>query len=352
MKQIIVEKIQHAPEEAISYCEYIETVLYHQTDGYYTKQKLKIGKKGDFYTTSNVSDVYGEIIAAYFLEQIKQEGYAPNIYEFGAGNGRFAKAVIKYFLANEVTDITYTLVESSPFHRQLQKEQLQNYEQIKIVDSLDDLDRINGIVFSNELFDAFPVHVVEKFQDEVFEVYVGIQDSELAECYFPLQNEGIIAYMNKHEISLTEGQRYEIPLSVEAFMKQLAAKMDRCMIITVDYGYRKEELAAPYRKDGSLRGYYQHQQYSNVLIHPGEMDITYHIHFDEYIQSCQEQGILTESIMKQKEFLLSRNILEYLHPHAARDPFSKEHRHNRGILSLIVDGGISDHFIICIQKRG
>ena len=52
------------------------------------------------------------------------------------------------------------------------------------------------------------------------------------------------------------------------------------MIISVDYGYTNEEWQEPIRRDGSLRGYYKHKLMNNVLVHPGEMDITSHIHWD------------------------------------------------------------------------
>ena len=65
------------------------------------------------------------------------------------------------------------------------------------------------------------------------------------------------------------------------------------MIISVDYGYSNEEWQEPIRRDGSLRGYYQHKLMNNVLVHPGEMDITSHIHWDVLEKIGEKYGLQT-----------------------------------------------------------
>ncbi len=50
----------------ISYADFISAALYHPELGYYMKDKQKIGRQGDFITTSNISDVYGRIVAKWF----------------------------------------------------------------------------------------------------------------------------------------------------------------------------------------------------------------------------------------------------------------------------------------------
>lgn len=350
MKTLMLKQIKQSPKGAISYGEYIGTALYHPEEGYYTKDTWKIGKKGDFYTTSNVSDVYGTIMAHFFLKMAKQYNLPVAIYEFGGGNGRFAKGIVSHFLEKGIENFTYHLIESSPYHRQLQMEVLQGYPQVFFYQSIDELFAIEGIVFSNELFDAFPVHVIEQFEGEVYEIWVTEENEILSECYFPLENEDITTYLKKHDINLQEGQRYEIPLSVERFLTKLAEKMIDTVMVTVDYGYQKEELKEPALMDGSLRGYYQHQQYNDVLRYPGEMDITHHIHIDEYLRTCEGVGMTTIQVTKQKEFLFQEGIIDYFQNHDGRDPFSKENRHNRGILSLLTDGGISDFFTVMVQR--
>ena len=67
----LAKLISHSPNHLISYAEYMEAVLYHPDLGYYMKNKQKIGRKGDFITTSNISDVYGRIIAKWFATCIK-----------------------------------------------------------------------------------------------------------------------------------------------------------------------------------------------------------------------------------------------------------------------------------------
>ena len=49
--------ITNSPNELISYSEFIGAALYHPEFGYYMKDKQKIGRQGDFITTSNISDI-------------------------------------------------------------------------------------------------------------------------------------------------------------------------------------------------------------------------------------------------------------------------------------------------------
>jgi SAM-dependent MidA family methyltransferase len=51
-------------------------------------------------------------------------------------------------------------------------------ENVRWVRTVKELPRIRGCIFSNELLDAFPVHLVE-MHDELKEVYVGYTNKRL-----------------------------------------------------------------------------------------------------------------------------------------------------------------------------
>ena len=79
----------------------------------------------------------------------------------------------------------------------------------------------------------------------------------------------------------------------------------------------------PARQEGSLRGYYEHKLIRNPLAHPGEMDLTTHIHWDELKEMFSLQGMNTVWHKKQSEFLLAAGILDQLTDHQDRNPFLK-----------------------------
>ncbi|MDP4169926.1 MAG: SAM-dependent methyltransferase [Bacillota bacterium] len=352
MKAFFRELISQSPKKMISFADFINDALYHPEMGYYMKNNVKIGKSGDFITSSNISSVFGMMFARWYVEFAKKNMLSPAICEIGAGNGRFAKAFLEEWKKSTDESISYFIVEASPFHRSLQKELLKPYFEVNQLNSLEELIDFEGMVFSNELFDALPVHVIEKENGSLKEVMVGVSEGELAETKVPLTNSEILLFLNESKLSLTEGQRIEIPLAMEKMVCTIATRLKKGIVMSIDYGYTNEEWSNPSRRKGSLRGYREHQLVDNVLENPGEMDITSHIHFDWLIDRGEKYGLQPVFKLKQDEFLLKAGILKELEEHFDPNPFSETSKRNRAIRSLIMPSGMSSSFDILLQQKG
>lgn len=352
MESLIKKQIVNSSEGYITYADFIETVLYHPEKGYYMKEGNKIGKEGDFYTTSNVSNIYGKMIAKWYGKLVLEYGLPPEVCEIGAGTGRFAAAFIEEWSNNMKIPLSYTIIETSPFHRRLQQEKIHFNENIKQVMELSDINPFEGLIFSNELFDALPVHVIQKLDNELYEIMVTIKDNRLAEMPVRIQNKRILDFLSRQKLVLDESQRIEIPLAMIEFIHSISSYLRKGIMATVDYGYTNEEWMVPARKDGSLRGYYRHQLINNVLHHPGEMDITSHIHFDALIQYGEDSGLSFIRKLRQDEFFLSVGILKELQDHFDPNPFSEVSKRNRAIRSLILPSGMSSSFHVILQQKG
>jgi SAM-dependent MidA family methyltransferase len=344
--------IANTPNRLISYAEYIDAALYHPDLGYYMKNKQKIGSQGDFITTSNISDVYGRIIAKWFAGICEKIGLEPAFCEIGAGNGRFAHAFLQEWEDSIKTPLTYIIVESSPYHLKLQNELLKSHYSIVQVRTLNELEPFEGMVFSNEFFDALPVHVIEKENGQLFEMMVGIKNNSLYEDKVSLTNPSILSFLEETGLKLKEKQRLEVPLLIKEMLGDISRVLTKGIVVTADYGYTKEDWNHPSRIKGSLRGYYQHQMIHDVLEHPGEMDITTHIHFDWLKQKGEQEGLNFYSKLRQDEFLLKAGILKELENHYDPNPFSEVSKRNRAIRSLIMPAGISAFFHLLIQQKG
>lgn len=358
MSSFIIEKIANSPNQQVSYATFMEWALYDKDYGYYMKDKIKVGKEGDFYTSSTIHPIFAKLFGKVFIEIVEKENLPFWLCEFGAGNGSFAKDVleeIKMLSPTLFSDMKYIIVESSPFHRECQKEILSSFPNVEIYENIRTLKsfypKFNGIIFSNELFDAFPVHVIQKEESNLNEIYVTVVNGELKEKIEICTNSQIIHWLDEFGPELAPGQRIEVPIAMNAWIKDIASWINKGLIVTIDYGYTKEEWTMPERMDGSLRGYYQHKLISNPLLYPGDMDLTTHIHIDAVIEIGEKYNLNQVLVQGQDRFLLSAGILNYLQDNFDPNPFSEKSKQNRAIRSLITDGSMSKGFKVILQSK-
>src|SRR6516165_1055335 len=87
LQQIIDDEIRK--RGPISCERFIELALYHPRLGYYSQERLRIGRRGDFITNVTVGKLFGEILADQIVELWEILGRPPEftIVEAGAENG-------------------------------------------------------------------------------------------------------------------------------------------------------------------------------------------------------------------------------------------------------------------------
>ena len=103
--------------------------LHHEKYGYYQQKKEKIGTGGDFITSPEISQLFGEMVGIWCLATWESMGKptAINLVEMGPGNGTLMKDVlhiVKNFPTFQAA-LQVSLVEVSPAMRQLQREALE-----------------------------------------------------------------------------------------------------------------------------------------------------------------------------------------------------------------------------------
>lgn len=344
----MMERLQNMIAQSggsISYSEFMEEVLYGEDTGYYMNDMAKIGKEGDFVTASNHSELFARHFVRLFAEWTKGSGIPPHFCEIGGGTGAFAKTFLESVSAFSAHIDTYYALEKSAYHSSLHESlKVQQLEQLPM--------GFQGVIFSNELYDAFPVYVIEKNNGTLSEIRVGLDKAgRLKEVKVPLSNPLIDDYVAWLNLPLIEGHRYEIPLQMLSFMEEMNGRANSAIIIMIEYGYYNEELKDVIYKEGSLRGYYQHTMVKNPLLHPYKMDLTTHIHFDAYKKKAEELGwkILYEG--RQNEFLWKTGFADYLINGSGSNPFSKESKQNRAISSLLAGDGMSQAFHVFIHGK-
>lgn len=341
--------------QVIPYDEFIHYALYDDKEGYYRSNPIPFGTKGDFYTSSYVGDVFAKVIVDFFIKVHEHTNIPFQICELGGGSGKFAKQLIESFIQKGITNGTYFFIEGHDDHREkVRSLKIHNWKIItypSLLEFINEHGPIEGFMFSNEFFDAQPVPVVEMREGKLREIYIRVSEhGSLEEVSLPCR-EPLVQWIEKYSIRLEEGQRIEVPLYLHTIMKQISSSLTKGIVLTIDYGYTNEEWQDPRRRDGSLRGYYQHEQYSNVLEHVGKMDITHHIHWDPFMEIGEEHELESLILMKQREFLLKTNILQYLSENKSGSYFTNEAKQNRAIQSLISGDIMGEMFDVCIQSK-
>ncbi|SDM81373.1 SAM-dependent methyltransferase, MidA family [Fictibacillus solisalsi] len=354
MLSVIRERIKNAPGGSVSYATFMEMALYHPKHGYYQKNKEKIGRNGDFYTSGTTSAVYGAVWADVFYSMFRELEIPFVICEIGAGDGSFAKSVLDEWQAKGYPALDYVVIESSPYHAERVGRKLVGHSW-SCYSSLEEFQSVcpsfHGIVFGNELLDALPVHVVKQTSSGLKEVRVALNENgDLINVAVHADGQ-LRKWIEDYQRELEPGQTMEIPLAMTSWLGMLYEWIRRGFVVCADYGYTEEEWRRPEIREGSLRGYYRHQLIPNPLSHPGEMDLTSHVHWDCVRKVGGDYGCSTSCFQSQQEFLLENGILDHLVKNAGRDPFSPEHKKNRAIRSLIMDNSISRYFQILIQKK-
>ncbi|MCD8508738.1 MAG: SAM-dependent methyltransferase [Bacillus sp. (in: Bacteria)] len=253
-------------------------------------------------------------------------------------------------------DMSYLIIEASPYHQQILLNNLREYkEKINVYTNVEKAQSshplFEGIVFSNELIDAFPVNVVEKRDGDLYEVMINWGDGSFIEELVPIQNSRLSEWLRLYGPELPEAHRTEICLSMETWMLTISNWLKRGVIVTVDYGYSNEELVKPERREGSLRGYSKHQMIKDPLMNPGEMDLTAHIQWDAFRKISRANGMVELFHDKQDRFLIKAGLFSFLNNAAGANPFSEEFKENRAIQSLVHPGGISSSFHVNIQGK-
>jgi SAM-dependent MidA family methyltransferase len=338
--------------------QYMEQALYHPDFGYYMNQQQKIGKKGDFYTSSSVSDVFGEVWASVFVRSIKSHKLDPIVVEFGGGNGNFARQVIRaWSREKDHESLSYIIVEKSPYHRKLLKEELKNLP-VKIFSTLDELINIfplfKGIVFANEVLDAFPLRIFQNRGEAWYEKVVGFdQENDCFEFqYVPTRDHYLMNHLNNLFTSRPILFDVEVSFRMLEWLEDVYRWVNEdALLFFVDYGYKNEQWNMESLKEGSVRGYFHHQIINNPLSHTGEMDITYHVDWDQVEHTASKNNVETIAFHTQGDFLLKEGMLSYLTNSQQTDPFSAEHKRNRAIRSFLFDHTLANGFQVLQQKK-
>lgn len=325
----------------------MECALYCPVYGYYEKEEDTVGRRGDYYTSLSVGPLFGELLALQFADWLGQLHPTPadspvHIVEAGAHQGHLARDVLMWLRAQRpelCQAIQYCIIEPSSRRQEWQQRTLaKSFPQVRWVNSLaelaDSLDPsggrnsrpVRGILFSNELLDALPVHRFgwDAARSVWFQWGVTFANGRFAWTRLteqqsePLQPQLTPQMtLNSPEApsalvpawpvdflkALPDGFTLELCPAASQWWAQAAEVIDCGKLLTIDYGLETDELFSPGRAGGTLRAYRHHRLTPDVLQNPGEQDITAHVNFSAIREIGESAGLKTDAFLSQEQFL-------------------------------------------------
>jgi SAM-dependent MidA family methyltransferase len=339
----------------VCFADFMAQALYHPQYGYYMSPRARIGKAGDFFTSSSVSSLFGRLIARQLAQMAGMLTGEPfQIVEQGPGEGHLALDILDA-LAEESPEIYqrshYTLVEVSKDNRRRQAEHLEAHAHKVTWCDETGWSIKSGCFLSNELVDAFPVHVVEKHAGELLEVFVVSREGAFVEELRCSSDSRLAEYFTWLGCGPVEGNRAEVNLAAVDWVRDVGRRITRGFVLAIDYGYPAHELYAPHRRVGTLLCYHRHQADDNPYERVGEKDITAHVDFTALQKAGEEAGLQTLWFGEQYRFLLGLGFFEELVRLEAAATSEREARALRLTLKNLImpESGMGETFKVLVQ---
>ena len=303
---------KHGP---MPFDRFMQAALYHPDWGYYESGKTVIGRQGDFQTSVSVGSFFGELLARRFLNW-RPIDEPCQWMECGAHHGQLALDIL-HFLSKESgidsSSIRYLIFEPSAKREAIQRERLKPFGEIVAwLRSWEDVRKHfkKGVIFSNELIDAFPVKRYAWSKPDACWLECSVTTSADAFTWTQVKPDTSpeLSWLSREDQSRIEcilPDQYVIELapSANAWWRQAASVLRGGYLVTLDYGFTDLDKFSAHRTQGTLRTYDRHLLGDDVLSEVGRKDLTAHVDFPCLQRIGEEEGLETESLISQEKFM-------------------------------------------------
>jgi SAM-dependent MidA family methyltransferase len=295
----------------VTFAKYMAACLYDPQHGYYTRAAQS--PRRDYFTSVDAGPIFGRLLARQFQEMwVQLEKPAEFLLvELGAGSGSLAAQILNFtaesfpkfysalqYVAVERSAARRATATTGPLAKHLAAARFAIVSDMPAQISC-------GCIFSNEFFDALPVHRLVREGSDLREIYVGLGTNGLCEQFGPLSTPALAEYLTEQGITLQEGQQAEINLEACEWIKEIGARLGRGFVLTIDYGHEAEELYDHRHMRGTLLAYEKHRASENFFRAPGGQDLTAHVNFSAMVSHGSQARLQRTGFTSQSNFLLS-----------------------------------------------
>jgi Uncharacterized conserved protein len=345
--------------------DFVELALYHPEFGYYARAESPVGRTGDFITSPVLSPVFAFALGKLIDELLSRAGIGPvQIVDLGCGDGALIRDLARGVGAqNGASTPTPHLPLPTPQFFGLDRNLGRTVPDplVTYITSLDEIPPAGArLIISNELFDALPFARLVQRGEELHELWVTVREGALDWT----EHEADARYNDyfaERGIDLEDGQFADVSLDWSALYADLCRRVERGLVVTFDYGLPQSKLfRGRMRRFGTAAAYSRQRVSRNLLVNPGEQDLTAHVNFDDLRHTGEGQGFATLFFDIQAKFLLALGAAEHEHlqPIGEAAPIASA---DEGIAildarddakRLILPDGIGADIRVLVQERG
>ncbi len=285
--------------------DFVEVALYYPELGYYTRPESPIGKGGDFVTSASLSPIFSFALTRLVSEFVRSvEDGVCSIVDIGCGDGSLIHSLYEAH-RGEGAEARFFGVDRS-------LDRVQMRAGVEFMTELTNVPRNDAqLIVSNELFDALPFARLVMRGEHLHELWVTERDGQLdwseheAEARYD-------HYFAVRGIELRDGQFADLSLDWEPMYEEICRFVTRGLIVTFDYGYPERELfSGRVRHFGTAAAYSGHRVSRDLLMNPGEQDLTAHINFTDLERAGKRNGLAALFFDRQAKFLLALGATEH-----------------------------------------
>ena len=267
-----IEKII-AKKGPISIADFMNIALTDEINGYYRK-KMPLGSKGDFITSPDISQIFGEILGIWILDLWIRLEKPKNIQivDLGGGRGTLLRD-IRRVLGDKIQN--YVFIDINVELIKLQKKAVKGALHFK---RIEDIPKKPSIFIGNEFLDTFPVNQFVLSNECFKEVCVDYKNQKLI---FSHQVTSLSKTLDQKKLNQVKvNDILEINFESRKFIDKVSSfiKENNGGAIFFDYGYTSSH--------GDTFQAIRENKFVNPLDDPGNADLTAHVDFSDITQQA------------------------------------------------------------------
>ena len=233
---------------SISVQDFVEISNFDKDTGFYNRPNIeKIGKKGQFITSPEISSLFSIALTNQFLKEFPKVKNV-NLLELGPGNGLLTNDIYDYLKSKNINVNNITLLEKSDYFR---KKILENSKvEVNFIENIYDYNIDNEdilFIYSNEFFDAIGSKQFIFNNGNFNEIKISKNNNEyiLIQDIAPISGELIENYSNYKFENNDVLEHSNLLLNILSDIKNLSCK--KYFFTTTDYGYTRLPLKSTLR---------------------------------------------------------------------------------------------------------